>query len=115
VQKTDAEWLSVLTPEQFRVTRGKGTERAFTGKYNKHTEKGIYVCVCCGSALFRSSAKYDSGSGWPSFWKPIARVMIRIERDASLGMVREEVLCNRCGAHLGHAFDDGPKPTGRRY
>lgn len=115
VVKTDEEWKQLLSPLAFQVTRRKGTEIAFTGKYNKHYEKGIYRCVCCGNALFSSEAKFDSGTGWPSFWAPIARENIEIHNDFSFGMLREEVLCRRCGAHLGHVFPDGPKPTGLRY
>jgi peptide-methionine (R)-S-oxide reductase len=115
VVKTEKEWRSQLTPEQFRITRKKGTERAFTGKYDKHNEKGVYRCVCCGTDLFRSETKYDSGTGWPSFYAPIARENIRTESDWSLFTKRSEVLCARCDAHLGHVFEDGPKPTGLRY
>lgn len=115
VVKTDEEWKRLLSPLAYQVTRRKGTEIAFTGKYNKHYEKGIYRCVCCGNALFSSETKFDSGTGWPSFWAPIARENIEIQNDFSFGMLREEVLCRRCGAHLGHVFRDGPKPTGLRY
>jgi peptide-methionine (R)-S-oxide reductase len=115
VVKTDEEWKQVLTPEQFEVTRKKGTERAFTGKYWNNHEKGIYRCVCCGNALFSSNTKYESGTGWPSFWAPIAPENIRAESDLTLGMVRSEVLCKKCDAHLGHVFDDGPLPTHLRY
>ncbi|HZW36167.1 MAG TPA: peptide-methionine (R)-S-oxide reductase MsrB [Candidatus Deferrimicrobiaceae bacterium] len=115
VTKTEQEWQSQLTPEQFRITRKKGTERPFTGKYDKHYEKGVYRCVCCGTDLYRSEAKYDSKTGWPSFYAPIAKENIRTERDAGWFTVRTEVLCARCDAHLGHVFDDGPKPTGLRY
>jgi peptide-methionine (R)-S-oxide reductase len=115
VIKTEKEWQSQLTPEQFRITRKKGTERAFTGKYDKYYEKGVYRCVCCGSDLFRSETKYDSGTGWPSFFAPIAKENIRTESDWSLFTKRSEVLCARCDAHLGHVFEDGPKPTGLRY
>ena len=113
--KTEKEWQNQLTPEQFRITRKKGTERAFTGKYDKHYEKGIYRCVCCGTDLFRSETKYDSGTGWPSFFTPIAKENLRTESDWSLFTKRSEVLCARCDAHLGHVFEDGPKPTGLRY
>jgi peptide-methionine (R)-S-oxide reductase len=115
VVKTDEEWKLMLTPEQFEVTRKKGTERAFTGKYWNNHEKGIYRCVCCGNALFSSDTKYESGTGWPSFWAPIAPENIRTEGDLTLGMVRSEVLCKKCDAHLGHVFDDGPPPTHLRY
>jgi len=106
---------SKLSAEQFEVTQRKGTERAFTGKYVHHKQDGTYRCVCCNAALFSSSHKYDSGSGWPSFWLPMAGEAVRTISDKSHGMVREEVVCNACGAHLGHVFDDGPQPTGLRY
>jgi peptide-methionine (R)-S-oxide reductase len=115
VVKTDEEWRMILTPEQFEVTRKKGTERAFTGKYWNNHENGIYRCVCCGNALFSSNTKFESGTGWPSFWAPIAPENIRTEGDLTLGMVRSEVLCKKCDAHLGHVFDDGPPPTHLRY
>ena len=115
VIKTEKEWQAQLTPEQFRITRKKGTERAFTGKYANHHEKGVYRCVCCGTDLFRSETKYDSGTGWPSFYAPIAAENIRTESDTSWFTKRTEVLCARCDAHLGHVFEDGPKPTGLRY
>ncbi|MBI5575284.1 MAG: peptide-methionine (R)-S-oxide reductase MsrB [Deltaproteobacteria bacterium] len=115
VVRTEREWQSLLTPEQFRITRKKGTERAFTGKYDGHYEKGIYRCVCCGTDLFRSDTKYDSGTGWPSYFAPIAGENIRTEDDSSWFSKRTEVICARCDAHLGHVFDDGPKPTGLRY
>jgi peptide-methionine (R)-S-oxide reductase len=115
VIRTEEEWRKLLTPEQFRIARRKGTEKAFTGRYDKHYEKGIYRCVCCGTDLFRSEAKFDSGTGWPSFYAPIAPENIRTESDRSFLMERTEVLCARCDAHLGHVFEDGPKPTGLRY
>ena len=113
--KSDKEWKQALTPEQYRVTRQKGTERAGTGKYYKHAATGMYVCVCCDAELFSSDTKYDSGCGWPSFWNPKDQKNIEVKTDTSLGMVREEILCKNCGAHLGHRFPDGPKPTGIRY
>ncbi len=115
IRKTDDEWRQQLTPEQFRVTRQKGTEPAFTGKYNSSKEPGMYRCVCCGNALFDSEAKFDSGTGWPSFYQPAAPDSVTTETDQSLFMTRTEVMCSSCEAHLGHVFDDGPKPTGLRY
>jgi peptide-methionine (R)-S-oxide reductase len=115
IEKPDAEWKKILSPLEFEVTRKEGTERAFTGKYNKHYEDGIYRCICCNTALFDSKTKFDSGTGWPSFWQPIARENVTDVKDMSHGMVRVENECTRCGAHLGHVFEDGPKPTGLRY
>ena len=115
ITKTDEAWRSALTPEQYRVTRRKGTERAFTGKYWNHHEKGLYRCVCCATPLFSSETKFESGTGWPSFWAPVAAASVREEDDRSLLMRRVEVLCATCDAHLGHVFPDGPKPTGLRY
>jgi peptide-methionine (R)-S-oxide reductase len=115
ISKTDAEWRSTLTPEQYEITRKKRTERPFTGKYYKSKEKGVYKCVACGNKLFSSETKYESGTGWPSFWAPISEEKVAKEVDSSHGMVRTEVTCSRCGAHLGHVFEDGPPPTGLRY
>jgi peptide-methionine (R)-S-oxide reductase len=114
-KKTDDEWKSVLTKEQYEVLRLKATERPFTGKYLNNKEKGVYYCAGCGTPLFDSETKFKSGSGWPSFYAPINEENIEENRDLSFGMVRKEVLCKKCGGHLGHVFDDGPKPTGQRF
>lgn len=115
VNKTEEEWKKQLTPEQYQVTRKKGTERPFTGEYYDSKEEGVYRCVCCGNELFRSKTKYESGTGWPSFWEPISAEGIKTEEDQSHGMRRVEVMCAACEAHLGHLFPDGPPPTGMRY
>lgn len=115
VTKSDEEWQKILTKNQFEVARKKGTEPAFANKYFDFHEKGTYVCICCGTDLFSSDTKFRSGTGWPSFFAPISDLNVRTETDRSLGMVRTEVLCTRCGAHLGHVFDDGPPPTHKRY
>jgi peptide-methionine (R)-S-oxide reductase len=115
ITKTDAEWRALLTPDQYHVTREKGTERAFTGEYWNTKTKGIYACVACGLPLFDSGTKFNSGTGWPSFYQPIENEHVASERDLGFGMARTEVLCARCDAHLGHVFDDGPEPTGLRY
>jgi peptide-methionine (R)-S-oxide reductase len=113
--KSEEEWKNILSPVQYKIARQKGTERPFTGEYNEWKKKGKFHCVCCGEALFDSENKYNSGSGWPSYWQPISDTSIAIEEDISHGMVRTEVLCSNCGAHLGHVFPDGPPPTGLRY
>ncbi|MEO5889543.1 MAG: peptide-methionine (R)-S-oxide reductase MsrB [Ferruginibacter sp.] len=115
VAKTDAEWKKQLTPEAFEVTRKEGTERAYSGKYWNNHENGTYKCVCCGQELFSSTTKFESGTGWPSFWQPIGKANVLEEKDNSYNMERTKVSCSRCGAHLGHIFEDGPKPTGLRY
>jgi len=115
VKKSDEEWRRELTPEQYRITREKGTEPPFSGEYIDLKDDGVYHCVCCGAPLFRSSEKYDSSSGWPSFWEPVSDDAIATALDRSLGLTRTEIMCARCGAHLGHVFEDGPRPTGLRY
>lgn len=115
VVKSDEEWREILTPEQYHITRERGTEPPFSGKYCQTKAAGVYQCVACGQELFDSRDKFDSGTGWPSFWKPLSEEGVSSETDKSLGMVRTEVLCNSCGAHLGHVFEDGPDPSGLRY
>ena len=115
IEKSRDEWASLLTPEQLHVARDAGTERAFSGEYNGHKGDGVYNCVCCEAALFDSASKYESGSGWPSYWAPVNENAVEEKTDQSHGMTRTEVLCDACGAHLGHVFPDGPQPTGQRY
>ena len=115
IEKTEEQWKESLTPEQFHVCREKGTERPFTGKYHDSKEKGVYQCVACGNSLFDSNTKFNSGTGWPSFYQPVSSTNVETEEDRSYGMRRTEVMCSSCGAHLGHLFDDGPRPTGLRY
>lgn len=115
ITRSDREWREQLTPEQYRVLRKKGTERPFTGEYYLLKDRGTYRCAACGQELFDSDAKYESGSGWPSFWAPVDEDAIDTQRDLSHGMIRTEALCSRCGGHLGHVFEDGPQPTGLRY
>ena len=115
ITKSDEEWEKILSPEQFKVCRKKDTERPFTGKYNDCKDTGIYKCSCCGNELFDSKTKFDSGSGWPSFFKPLKDENVKYESDSSYGMLRSEVMCKKCGAHLGHVFDDGPQPTNLRF
>ena len=115
ISKSEAEWRKDLSPEQYYITREHGTERAWSGKYNEHKGKGTYKCVCCGEPLFASDTKYESGSGWPSFWAPLNEGAVETTTDKSHGMIRVEVHCAKCDAHLGHVFPDGPKPTGQRY
>jgi peptide-methionine (R)-S-oxide reductase len=115
VRKTDGEWRQQLSPLQYQVTRKEGTEVAYTGEYANLHEKGLFRCICCGNALFSSETKYDSGTGWPSFWAPIAKENVRSITDLTLGMARTAVACTECEAHLGHVFEDGPRPTGLRY
>jgi len=115
IRKTEDEWKAELTPEQYKVTRRAGTERAFTGEYHATKDRGTYACVCCGQPLFSSDTKFDSGTGWPSFWQPVARDAVEEHEDRSWFAARTEVVCSRCDAHLGHVFPDGPEPTGLRY
>lgn len=115
IVRTETEWEKILTPEQFEILRNKGTERAYTGEYDKHFEKGVYKCAGCDNVLFESDTKFDSGCGWPSYFSPLAEDRVIYKEDKSYGMIRTEVMCAKCGGHLGHVFDDGPDPTGLRY
>jgi peptide-methionine (R)-S-oxide reductase len=115
IQKSEEEWKAQLSPEEFHIMRQKGTERPFTGKYYKTKTPGMYLCNGCGQELFNSETKYESGSGWPSFWQPVSEDAVELHTDRSLGLARVEVTCSRCGAHLGHVFTDGPQPTGQRF
>ncbi len=115
IKKSETEWKEVLSPEEFEILRKKGTERPFTGKYYQHKGEGVYRCAACGTPLFGSDTKYESGSGWPSFYAPIDEESVELDEDRSLGMTRTEVLCAACESHLGHVFDDGPKPAGKRF
>jgi len=115
IPKSESKWKTCLSPEEYHILREKGTEQAFTGKYYKNNEKGVYVCTGCGAKLFSSDTKYDSGTGWPSFWKPVSKDSVVTKSDNSFFKPRTEVLCKRCDGHLGHVFDDGPKPTGKRF
>lgn len=115
INKSEEEWKESLSAEQFEVLRKKGTERAFTGELLHNKDTGVYCCAACGNPLFKSETKYDSGSGWPSFWEPISKDAVRLTTDRSYGMIRTEVTCGKCDSHLGHVFDDGPQPTGERY
>lgn len=115
INKSEAEWRRELSPEEFNITRQKGTEPAFSGEYWNTHEPGMYLCRACGQELFDAAAKYDSGTGWPSFWQPLGQERVELHQDRSHGMVRTEVTCARCGSHLGHLFEDGPRPTGQRY
>ena len=115
IQKSEEEWKKELTPEEYRIMREKGTERPFSGKYNVFKKDGMFKCAACGNELFSSETKFESGSGWPSFYAPVSEENVDMEKDTGFGMVRTEVMCDKCGAHLGHVFEDGPKPTGKRY
>ena len=115
IKKTPDEWRKQLSPDQYHVTREKGTERPFTGAYYKHSESGTYCCVCCGADLYSSETKFESGTGWPSFWAPVSEDSLKVDSDESFGMIRHELMCAKCDAHLGHVFPDGPEPTGARH